>query len=204
MSMSRETSTLIAGLIGAAILPILALSAGLPLWLSAVIVFGVSVGLWFLLRAGAPDSADDEQLMLTRNDTTRGLIADATVAYQRLQRVAPVIQDQTMRGEVQDLIKTTAGVLDEVKDSPDRAMAVRRLLTFYLPNAVAVAEGWQRLERATNPQPARVQQTRDTMKALNAAFIQYAQQADAPDMADLDTTLKVLNASLKSDIEKAS
>jgi 5-bromo-4-chloroindolyl phosphate hydrolysis protein len=204
MSMSRATSTLIAGLIGAAILPILALSAGLPLWLSTVIVFGACVGLWYLLRAGAPDSDDDEQLALTRNDTTRGLITDAVAALDRLKRVAPVIQDQTMRGEVADLIKTTGSVLDEVKDNPDRAMAVRRLFTFYLPNAVAVAEGWQRLERTANPVPARVQQTRDTMKALNAAFVQYAQQADAPDMADLDTTLKVLNASLKSDVEKAT
>jgi 5-bromo-4-chloroindolyl phosphate hydrolysis protein len=204
MGMSRETSTLIAGLIGAAILPILALSVGLPLWLSTVIVFGASVGLWYLLRAGAPDNADDETLLQTRNDTTRGLVADATAALDRLKRVAPVIQDQTMRGDVLSLIKTTDGVLGDVKDNPDRAMAVRRLFTFYLPNAVSVAEGWQRLERAANPAPARVQQTRDIMKALNDAFVQYAQQADAPDMADLDTTLKVLNASLKSDLEKAT
>jgi hypothetical protein len=105
---------------------------------------------------------------------------------------------------VQSLAKTTDAVLTDVRANTDRAMVVRRLFTFYLPNAVSVAEGWQTLERHVNPSPVRVQQTRDTMQALNDAFVKYAQDADAPEMQELDTTLKVLRDSLKSDLEKTT
>ncbi len=49
-----------------------------------------------------------------------------------------------------------------------------------------------------------MQQTRDTMHALNQAFVKFAQDADAPDIQEMDTTLKLLKDSLRADLESAS
>lgn len=202
--MGRETAILIAGLAGAVTMPLLALGLGLPLWLSFGVGGGVYAGLYFLLRSGGARGSDldNDDLIEARNETVRGLIDDAAAALARLKQVAPRIQDQTMRGEVMSLAKTTDAVLADVREEPGRAMAVRRLFTFYLPNALGVAEGWQTLERHANPSPLRVQQTRETMRALNETFLKFAQDADAPEMQQLDTTLKVLKDSLKSDLER--
>ena len=202
--MGRETATLVAGIAAAAVLPLLALGLTLPLWLSAIVAAGAFAGVWYLLRSGGHAGLEDEDLLAARSETARGLIDDATTSLDRLKKVAPLIRDETMRGQVQSLAKTTDAVLTDVRANTDRAMVVRRLFTFYLPNAVSVAEGWQTLERHVNPSPVRVQQTRETMRALNDAFVKYAQDADAPEMQELDTTLKVLRDSLKSDLEKTT
>ena len=83
-------------------------------------------------------------------------------------------------------------------------MAVRRFLTFYLPNAAGITEGWQTLERNANPAAERVAQTREVMKALGDAFQKFASQADTPELEELDLNLKVVKDALKSDLEKTS
>ncbi len=202
--MGRGNAVLVAGIAAAAVLPLLALGIGLPLLFSGVIALGVFVGLWFLLRSGGGATLEDEDLLAARSDTARGLIADGVAALDRLGKLAPATRDKAMRDEIQTLVETSRGVIDDIRESPERAMAVRRLFTFYLPNAVAVTEGWQVLERHAQPSAARVQQTRETMRALNEAFLKYAQDADAPEIQELDTTLKLLKDSLKADMEKSS
>lgn len=200
--MERDTTMMITGVAAAVVLPILVLGVGLPLWLCAVIALGVFVGLWFLLRATASVRIDGQQVLEARSQTAQGLIADAEVALNRLNKAGPLIRDAEMRASVQKLIATTGSVLADVRDNPDQVMAVRRMFTFYLPNAVSVVEGWQTLERHADPSADRMQQTRETVHSLNEAFAKFAQDADAPEIQELDTTLKVLKDSLKSDLEK--
>src|SRR4029077_1782353 len=84
--MGRETATLIAGLAAAAVLPLLALGLGFPLWLSAVIAAGVFAGAWYLLRSGGRAGLDDEDLLAARSETARGLIDDAATSLDRLKK----------------------------------------------------------------------------------------------------------------------
>lgn len=200
--MGRDTTMLIMGVAAAVVLPILVLGLKLPFWLCGIIAAAVLIGLWYMLREHGPGGIDMDKVFEARAQTTGGLVGDADVSLNRLKKVAGLIQDAQMRGDVQSLCATTDSVLADVRDNPDRVMAIRRLFTFYLPNAVSVAEGWQTLERHADPSSDRVQQTRETMHSLNEAFKKYAQDADAPDIQELDTTLKVLKDSLKSDLEK--
>ncbi|HWA89852.1 MAG TPA: 5-bromo-4-chloroindolyl phosphate hydrolysis family protein [Rhizomicrobium sp.] len=193
---------MIACVAAAVVLPLLVLGLNLPLWLCGLIAAGVFVGLWYLLRAGSPVGIDGEKIVEARAETAYGLLSAADVSLNRLKKVVPLIQDAQMRGEAQNLCSTMDSVMAELRENPDRVMAIRRLFTFYLPNAVSVAEGWQVLERHADPSADRMQQTRETMQGLNDAFRKYAQDADAPDMQDLDITLKVLRSSLKADLEK--
>ena len=200
--MGRGTSILVAGLGAALALPLLGLGLKLPIWLAAVIAAGVFAGLWLVLKpGGAGQGFSDEAVLDARSDTARDLLADGAAAAARLQKAARAIKDGPMRTEVDKLTATADRVLKEVRGDPDRAMAVRRLLTFYIPNAASLAEGWLALESRTSPSPQRVDQTRKTMQALSQAFDKFADDVAEPQLQTLDLDLKVLNDALKSDLE---
>jgi hypothetical protein len=170
--MERGTSTLVAGVAAAVALPVSALLLGLPLWLSAAIAAGVFIGLRLALRPrGLGLRLDD--MAEARSETVRSLTAEATAALGRLNGAAREIEDPPMKATVGALATTAGAILTQVKDQPERAMAVRRLLTFYLPNAAAIAEGWQTLESNANPSSERMVQTREVMGALLQAFAQF-------------------------------
>jgi hypothetical protein len=201
--MGRGTSTLIAGAAGAVVLPALALGLALPLWLSAVVAAGVFGGLQLALRPGG-GGLDQGAYLEAQTDTVRGLISDGSAALDRLRMIAPKIKDQAMQAAVQNLSTMAAKILARVGNDPTRAMAVRRLLTFYLPNAASIAEGWQTLESTAQPSPQRMQQARDVMKALSEAFAKFANEADAPELQELDLDMKVVTDALKTDLEKTT
>jgi hypothetical protein len=195
-------TAIFAGAVGAALaFPALALGLGLPLWLAAPIAAGVFVGLWLVLKGRAAPGLSDEAVLAARNETARGLISDGTEALQRLERAMASIADKPMHAEVQKLADIGEKVLKDVRTSPDRAMAVRRLLTFYLPNAANLAEGWRSLESRVTPAPERAEQVRTTMHALGDAFARFADDVSEPQLQSLDLDLKVVNDALKSDLE---
>jgi 5-bromo-4-chloroindolyl phosphate hydrolysis protein len=199
--MERGTSTLIAGGAAAIALPLCVLVLGLPLWLGALVALGVFAGLHLALRSqGFGLKLDD--MSEAQNETARALIDEATLALTRMRVTAHLIKDVPMRELVTSLASTASGILDHIKDAPTRAMAVRRFLTFYLPNAAAVAQGWQTLEGNSNPSPQRMTQTREVMGALKDAFAKFENDADAPELSELDLNLKVIKDSLKADLEK--
>ena len=204
--MGRGTAILL-GAFGAAIaLPGLALGLHLPLWIAGAISAAVFGGTWLVARAptGPGDGLDDDAILQARTDTARGMVSDADAAVVKLEQAARSIKDDAMRTEVGKLAEIGGRVTREVKDDPNRAMAVRRLLTFYLPNAASLAEGWRTLETRSSPSPERIAQTRETMQALGDAFGKFADQAAAPQLQALDLDLKVLNDALKADLEKTA
>lgn len=199
--MGDGTSTFAAGLGAAIVLPLAVLVLGFPLWMGAVIAASVFAGLALTLRSrGFGLKLDD--MAEAQNETVRGLIDEGGEALARLTASAKTIKDAGMRATVAALAKTASGILDHIKDQPSRAMAVRRFLTFYLPNAAAISQGWVTLEGNAVPSAQRMAQTREVMAALQDAFLKFENQADAPELAELDLNLKVVKDSLKADLEK--
>jgi 5-bromo-4-chloroindolyl phosphate hydrolysis protein len=164
----------------------------------------VGLGLFFLLRSGKQPSLDEQVLNDARAQTGRSLLPDAIDALDRMKQAMARIRDPAVRGQVADLITTGRKVVDQVRADPGRAMAVRRLLTFYLPNAASLTEGWVTLEGRALPSPERMSQTGQTLRALNQAFAKFADDMAEPELQSLDVDLKVVNDALKSDLEKTA
>lgn len=201
--MDRGTSTLIAGAAGALAFPVLALVLDLPLWLSLAVSLGVFGGLMLALRPSG-FGLNLDAMQEAQSDTVRGLVADGTAALDRIRRIAPAIQDASMKSQMLQLANTSTQIISHVRDDSTRAMAVRRYLTFYLPNAAQIAEGWQTLEANAGSPPERKAQAREVMKALNDAATKYASDADQPELDALDLSLKVVKDSLATDLEKTA
>lgn len=198
----RGSSTLLAGGAAAVALPALALGAHLPLPIAGAVAAAVFAGVWLLAPGPTARTLDVDALTETQDDTARALIADAQGSLARLRAAGAGVRDAQMKAGVEKLQATADRVLSDLRASPDRVMAVRRLLTFYLPNAASLAEGWRALEQTARPSLERVAQTRSTMAALDDAFTRYADDMQAPQLQTLDLDLKVLNDALKADLEK--
>lgn len=202
--MNRGSAILTAGLAGAVALPLLAFGLHLPLWIDGGVGLMTVVGVYLVSRkGGAAADLDDEPLRAARNQTGQSLLADGAAALSRLERAGRSIKDADMRLQIATLANTGAGVLRDVKADPGKAMAVRRLLTFYMPNAANLAEGWQTLEQRATPSPERSAQIRQTIQSLNDAFKKFADDLVEPQMQSLDLDLKVVGDALKSDLETA-
>lgn len=205
MKLPTGVPILVAGTAAALALPLLAFRVHLPLWLAAVIALGVFYGLKLILEPGPERPAprlNTETLDGARLETAQALITEGRAALDRLVQATRGLRDPAMKAELKQLTATADRVLGDLREDPSRAMAVRRLLTFYLPNAASVAEGWRALEGRTLPAPDRAAQTRQTVHALNDAFRRFADELVQPQMQTLDLDLKVLNDALKSDLER--
>jgi 5-bromo-4-chloroindolyl phosphate hydrolysis protein len=204
MTLSRGTATLLAACAAGAVLPLGVFLIGLPIWIDAPVAGGVGVGLYFVLRSGKQPTVDEQALNDARAQTGRSLLPDATASLDRMKQTLGQIRDPAVRGQVAELVTTGRKVVDQVRADPTRAMAVRRLLTFYLPNAASLAEGWVALEGRALPSPERMTQTGQTLRALNQAFAKFSDDMAEPQMQTLDVDLKVVNDALKSDLEKTA
>jgi hypothetical protein len=194
-----------AGVAAALIPPPLVLAAGVPAWIAVMIAFAVFVFLFMLLKPKhrpAPGRLDAGAIADERRGAAGDLLREGDAALERLRNAPRRIQDQLMREEIRLLTMKADRVLREVRHDPNKVMAVRRLLNFYLPNAASVAEGWRALENKSEPSPERVRETRETMAQLNDAFTRFADDLHEPQMQTLDLDLKVLNDALKQDLER--
>ena len=205
--LSSGAAALIAGGVAAVIPPVLVLGLDQSIWLGLGAAAGAFGAIWGLLSArpggggGAP-RLEAGPIAEARADTARALIAEGQQALERLRQTSRLIRDELMREEIKLLTMKAERVMRDIRDHPAKVMAVRRLLTFYLPNAASVAEGWRALENKHTPAPETEVQTRETMAALNDAFGKFADQAHEPQLQTLDLDLRVLKDALKADLER--
>ena len=184
--------------------PLLVLGLNMPIWVGLPVALVVFFLLWLVLRPHAAGAGRLEATPIAegRAGTAQALLKDGQAALERLRLSARTIGDELMREEIKLLGMKADKVMREVQGDPGKVLAVRRLLTFYLPNAASVAEGWRALEHKQHPSTERVAQTRETMAALNDAFTQFAEELHEPQMQTLDLDLKVLNDALKADLQR--
>jgi hypothetical protein len=200
---NRGSPTLWAGIITAILLPVMVFEWRIPPW----VAIALSIGAFFWIQSwftpkGPRLAPDAEPLDEARQDTADALLAEGRAALSRLQAACRGLKDPHMKAETKRLAGTAERILADVHADPGKAMAVRRLMTFYLPNAASVVEGWRALEGRSLPAPERIEQTRETMTQLNEAFDRFSHQLVAPRVQTLELDLKVLNDALKTDLDR--
>jgi hypothetical protein len=190
-----------AGVVAGIAIPILALVVGLPFAIAAgagVIVFA---GLVLLL---APrrlfEGIDVSKIARGRLDLARKVLTDATPLVERLEASGGRIGTPGTAGRVKRLAETARAIIAGVEADPNRLVSVQRFLTYYLPQAVELAENYAVLERKRSPDPARKAEAEALIGKLDEAFSHYADTLLESDLADLDVQLRLLQSSLKEDL----
>jgi len=101
---------------------------------------------------------------------------------------------------VRHLAEIAADVFAKVETNPESAGTVRRFLSYYLPRAAEVAEGFAVIEAKRQPDTARLQEIGLVLTKLEDAFAHYSDSLVEDRLDTLDTELRLIQASLKEDI----
>lgn len=191
----------VAGVASAIVLVGLSVFTAFPFVLSLIVAVLVFAGLVVLL---APrrlfEGIDVKALGSGRVAFARDLLTQAAPFAERLRTVAAKISDKETGAKVKTLADIAADVFTKVEANPASAGNVRRFLTYYLPRAAEVAEGFDILEDARAPDRARLDEVRSVIFKLEDAFVHYADSLAEAELGTLDTDLRLIQASLKEDI----
>ncbi|NLS16064.1 5-bromo-4-chloroindolyl phosphate hydrolase [Rhizobium sp. P40RR-XXII] len=199
----NDWNWIVAGLAAAIVVPLLSFFAGMPIWIAALIGLLVFVGLIFVL---APtrlfEGLDAKAIGRGRLDFARDLLSAATPAAQRLEASAGQIASKEPAERVRHLADIAADVFAKVEANPESAGTVRRFLSYYLPRAAEVAEGFAVIEAKRQPDAARLQEVGLVLTKLEDAFVHYSDSLLEDRLDTLDTELRLIQASLKEDIRR--
>ncbi|TPK76058.1 5-bromo-4-chloroindolyl phosphate hydrolase [Mesorhizobium sp. B2-4-18] len=190
-----------AGVISAVLLVGLGFLTQFPFLVSAIIAALVFAGLVFVL---APrqlfEGLDLSTLSGSKVAFARELLAQAQPAADRLSATAGSIADKDMKAKVKNLSDIAADVISKVETKPETAPSVRRFLTYYLPQAAEVAEGYATLANRRAPSQVRLANVGAVITKLQDAFVHYADSLADSELGTLDVDLRLIQESLKEDI----
>lgn len=182
--------------VGGALAALLALAAA-PAWAALPVgVAGFFALRWFfsprgLFRGLAPGERP-------RVELAREVLAGAAHELAALAEAARQIEDRRTRAAVERLAGKANGLCGRLERTPARLLQVQRLLTFYLPSARQLAEGYAALER-TPEAAGRSAETRRMLERLDGLFDDYARRLAAPDDEALEVELQLLEQSLQEE-----
>jgi 5-bromo-4-chloroindolyl phosphate hydrolysis protein len=194
------SADILAGVAGGLFAPIATFGFGLPLWTSipgAVLVFlGVRLAasprsLFEGFRFGEADQASLE--------LARDVLADAQAQADRLAETAHQLKSVDIRRRLEHLNAIATRVIAEVEQKPRRVNNVRRLLTYYLPATLRLAEGYRILESSNAPDRERLDKTGAMIARLDDVFASHADRLSADDVDGLDIELRLLEDSLRTE-----
>ncbi|KAA3449568.1 5-bromo-4-chloroindolyl phosphate hydrolase [Mesorhizobium sp. SARCC-RB16n] len=197
----NDWNWIVAGAVSAALLLGLSFYTHFPFLVSAIIAALVFAGLVFVL---APrqlfEGLDLSSISGSRVAFARELLAQAQPAADRLSAAAGSIADKDMKAKVKNLSDIAADVISKVETKPETAPSVRRFLTYYVPQAAEVAEGYATLANRRAPSQARLANVGAVITKLQDAFAHYADSLADSELGTLDVDLRLIQESLKEDI----
>ena len=189
------------GAAAAILLPLLAIGIGMPFWIAAIISTATGGGLVFLLSPRKLfEGLDASGAARGRIEFARDLLTSAEPLAIRLEVAVSTIRTQPVAERVRNLARISREIFAGVEEDPLRVDRVRRFLTYYLPRAADLAEAYAVLEKSSNRDNKRLDETSDMIERLDTAFSHYATNLQEADLGNLDIELKLLKSSLDEDL----
>ena len=203
IAFANDWNWIVAGCVAAALVVALALGLNVPFVIAVAIAAFVFGGLVLLLSPRRLfEGIDVKAIGSGRIAFARDLLTEAAPSLDKLKTTGDHIKDAAVAGQVRHLATMAADVFAKVEATPAGAPAVRRFLSYYLPQAAQVAEAYDVLEDQHAPDQARLAEIREIIKKLETAFTHYADSLAETELGSLDTDLKLIEASLKEDIRR--
>ncbi|MBU1174410.1 MAG: 5-bromo-4-chloroindolyl phosphate hydrolysis family protein [Alphaproteobacteria bacterium] len=198
--MHNDANWIVAGIAAAVTLP-LAAFAGVPLIFAIGMAVVVFAGLVVVF---APKKLfEDERFARIDRKVraeARDLLAGALPEAQKLGTAADRIADPIVRQKVNELARVAHEIFARLEDDPQKAGEVRRFMSFYLPRAAEVAEGYAAIETKKVADPKRLAEIGAVIDRLKDGFTHYADGLTEAELGSLDSDLSEIERSLEKDI----
>lgn len=200
--LGKDANWIVAGLVAALGLPAF-IWLGMPFVIALPVVLTAFAGLVILL---APkrlfEGFNVAGIGKQRLAFARDLLSEAAPSAERLDQAARTIANAQVKHQVAHLSEIASDIFARVEANPATASSVRRFLSYYLPKAADISEGYVVLERKRSPNPDRVGEVTKVIQKLEDAFVHYADSLAETELGTLDVDLRLLEASLKEDLER--
>ena len=199
------SNLVVGGVVGAILLPVLALGAAMPFWMAVLISAVAGCGT---VAVVAPRQLfarlDASGAARGKIEFARELLTEAEPLTARLEEAAASIRTPKIAAHVRHLVTIARDIFAAIEKDPLRVDRIRRFLTYYLPRAAEIAEAYDLLERHPIPDGARIAATSELIDRLDLAFTRYAASLQDADLDKLDIELKLLKSALDEDLGPAS
>lgn len=172
-----------------------------PLWIAGLLAAGSYAGVFILakprlkighLRVDAlPDGDELKRLML-----------DAKDDMDKIRLAEKKITNLVIKQQSQTLYHTGLNILEYLEQHPERISAARRFFAYYLDTAVGILEKYlpfQASGLATEEVRRVTRATEKAMPVLNRAFEKQFTNLMQNDIMDIESDIKVLEMTLKSE-----
>lgn len=187
---------------GAAVLalPVLVLALGAPVWgglLGALAAGAAAASVGTALRRASPLGRREA----AGRSAVEAVLAEAEPALERLREATPgLARASAVRTRAERIAATAETLIAEVQEEAARLSAVQRLLTYYLPSAAGIVEGYRLLETGGVARPDRRAALEQVLAKLDDAFRQGAQRLMDEDLRLLDGEIRLIEEALKEDL----
>ncbi|MEW6639770.1 MAG: 5-bromo-4-chloroindolyl phosphate hydrolysis family protein [Pseudomonadota bacterium] len=199
------TNWIVGGAVAAVLLPVLAVGAAMPFWIAVLISALAGCGIVAVVAPRALFARlDASGAARGKIEFARELLIEAEPLTTRMEEAAASIRTPKIAAHVRHLVTIARDIFTAIEKDPLRVDRVRRFLTYYLPRAAEIAEAYDRLERSTVPDAARIAATSELIDRLDIAFTRYAAGLQDADLDKLDIELKLLKGALDDDLGPAS
>lgn len=186
---------------GAAVLtlPVLVLGLGAPVWgglLGALAAGAAAASVGTVIRRASPAG----RIEAAGRNAVEAVLAEAEPALDRLRDAAPSLPKGIVRTRAERIATTARTLIEDVQAEPARLSTVQRLLTYYLPSAAGIAEGYRVLEAQGSVRPDRLSAMEAVLAKLEDAFRQGAQRLMDEDLRLLDGEIRLIEEALREDL----
>jgi len=198
----RDWRFLAAGGAAATLLPLLVFGFGAPFWAGLIGAGAAYGGLSLLLSPRRPfEDVDPAKLSEGRLRVLRAALEETLPALARLEALK--VRDRAVRERVAAIAASGRAVVAELEAAPEALASVQRLLTYYIPRAAELGEGYADME-ARGVGAERRAAIADLLDKLQHAFAHYRDQLADQELAALDVEIKLVGEALTDDIGERS
>lgn len=156
------------------------------------IVRGVSIGE--PLGRSQIQTAEDAKINTLQNQ--------GRTAIQKMRAINAAIPDKKITEQINDIEQSTDGILNHLKETPERMSQASKFFSYYLPTAVQLLETYHRLYSIQNPGP-NVRQAKEKIQGMLDDIVKtFRSQLDtlfAEDIMDVDTDIAVFRQMMAQD-----
>jgi 5-bromo-4-chloroindolyl phosphate hydrolysis protein len=136
-----------------------------------------------------------------RAELIQKVLGEATGSLRALDQIMSRLRHPDSVASVAGIVAAGNRTMGAVAAQPDKFAAAQRLFTYYMPEAVKVAEALALMEADPQPDGPRIQSTQHVLQKLTVLFDRTELELKATDAQALDIDLRLLDKSLEEDLK---
>ena len=173
-------------------------------WYSYLVLGIISIGSYFVMRKMKlfKDKEITYQEVIPYAELTlMEILNEGEMYINELDEANIRIEDEGVSKDIDDIVVLSRGILDRVKDYPEKAPSIRKFISYYLPTLVKLLNYYSELDEAIPSESVKTSQAKiaATLDQVEKGFKEQLDGLYEKEVIDIATDIKVLEALLQQE-----